>query len=233
MIPDFSDLFNKEGLAKCLDFLKSYKTELLSISLPLIVGFELIIVLLLATDYLGLGDSTGTYLLAILNFVYTTCLFLSIVLLLRYIEIGGEVTISTIKDFIKQRFWYTLISFIGLQLMVALGFLFLIIPGIVIAVKLTAMLYLISVDGFSFSDAVRYSFEGTNNIFWAIFIISFVLSLPAAVIYLIQLHLTSVIANSLISMFISLYSVLFYILGYIIYTEVKRRIDYSSETDLV
>ena len=223
MIPDFSDLFNKEGIVKCIDFIKSYKNEFLSISLPIILGFEFIILILEATDHFGLGYYPSLLINGALSQVYTVILFLSVLILLNHIESGSAIDIEIIKAFIKERFWYVLLAFLGIMIMTYFGFLMLIIPGIVIAIKLTAAPYLIAIDRFSFPDAIRYSFEGTNNISWAIFIVSFVLSLPVVMVYFIQFQLTSLIGSSLISVFTSLYTVLFYILGFIIYTEVKRR----------
>lgn len=143
---------------------------------------------------------------------------------LFWILVSGPVSFGIIWTFLKAvrkedfeikdmfaafgpNYWNVLVANLLISVVIALGFVLLIVPGIYLACKLAFVPFLIMDKGMKFSDAFSASWDMTKGHGWTIFLMG-LLAIPIAIGGLILLGLGVLIASVWIhAAFASLYYV--------------------------
>jgi len=128
------------------------------------------------------------YILMILIFLVTNVLLTSTVnnYIALYVEKGrGNFNVADVSARIGTNFWQILFTVILTGIMIAIGYMFCIIPGIYLAVSMCFVYIAITYDKKGFGDALSRSFEISHFQWWSTFLLLIVIYLILFLIALI------------------------------------------------
>jgi hypothetical protein len=128
------------------------------------------------------------YILMILIFLITNVLLTSTVnnYIALYVEKGrGNFSVADVSARIGSNFWQILFTVILTGIMIAIGYMFCIIPGIYLAVSMCFVFIAITYDKKGFGDALSRSFEISHFQWWSTFLLLIVIYLILFLIALI------------------------------------------------
>ena len=137
------------------------------------------------------------YILMILIFIISNVLLVSTVnnYIALYIEKGrGNFTSSDVSHRIGSNFWQILFTVVLTNVMIAIGYMFCILPGIYLAVSICMVYISIAYDKKGFGDALSRSFEITHMEWWTtllllimVYFIIFIVALIPYIIFIFSL----------------------------------------------
>lgn len=128
------------------------------------------------------------YFLMLLIFLISNVLLVSTVnnYIALYIEKGrGNFTAADVSGRIGSNFWQILFTVILTTIMIGIGYIFCILPGIYLAVSLCFVYIAITVDKKGFGDAISRSFEISHVQWWWTLLLLIVIYLIIFIIALI------------------------------------------------
>jgi len=120
------------------------------------------------------------YILMILIFIISNVLLYSTVnnYIALYIEKGrGNFTSSDVSHRIGSNFWQILFTVILTNVMIAIGWMFCILPGIYLAVSMSFVYISITYEKKGFGDAISRSFEVSHVQWWSTLLLLFMIYL--------------------------------------------------------
>jgi hypothetical protein len=109
----------------------------------------------------------------------------SVVVVFEYLKlyeqkaIGETITVSDVWEKFKETFAFVLLANIAVAIVVLVGFVFLVIPGIYVAIVLTLVTPIMIVERKSFGDAFSRSFSLISDKWWSTFGLLFIMGLIA------------------------------------------------------
>ena len=90
---------------------------------------------------------------------------------------GGPVTVAEVWAIIRRQLLSTTLSILGIYLLIAVGFIFLFIPGIYLSVMLSLFFIVKMVEGTGFADTVSRCWHLIKGKWWSTFGLLFVMTL--------------------------------------------------------
>ncbi|MEJ2544941.1 MAG: hypothetical protein P8Y99_12815 [Calditrichaceae bacterium] len=222
----------KEKLSETNDFIANHFWPLLIIFTPIFGVYEILKIVI----YRFLWDNifvSYTVVIFIINFIFNGLLVLMVIFVIDQIYHKKKFSFSDIKSFIIKYFVMVSFSVFIIGILVQIGFLLLIVPGIYIMARLAIVPYLQSLDGIKLKESFQLSYELSKNNAWVIFICTSIIFIPILIFLLIQRGVSNQLVYSLLSILLHLIYIAEVVLIYHFYIDIKEnmRAFFSSKNN--
>lgn len=210
----------KVKLTDTLDFVKKHYWPLLILSFPIVFTFEVLKIILYKID-MSSSISYFSFINILLYFLYSGVFVSVIVFSVDKLYNNIPFGFTELRTFLFRNFLILALSSFIIGILVRIGFILLVLPGIYILGRLAIAPFLIGLDKSKLLNSFYISFEFSKKDTWAIFLCLFVISIPAAILHFAQDFLVTQIMVSIFSLIIYLNYVVESVLIYLFYIEIK------------
>lgn len=148
---------------------------------------------------------------------------LIITLLIENAYRNRELEFYSFKKIFLQNLKKGFLIYFIYNIIISVGYLLLIIPGIFLNVRLIASPYLVIFEDLKFKEAFTVSYNHTAEFSFRIFWVLLLVTLPILPFEIYnQFYVNSQIVHFLLNIFGSVYSVLFIVIGYMYFLKIKK-----------